>query len=172
MIDFAAARCIVEFGPGTGSFTKELIKRKKRETLLFLIEQNAEFCRQLREQYGKKINVHVIQGSAEHVETFLKKFGLTHADYIVSGLPFTTLPKEVSTKIFISTQQVLGKKGSFITFQYSMVKQKLFKKYFELVGCQRELRNIPPAYVLVMKSEAAKIQESRGLDGGLYSNCG
>lgn len=159
MIDFAAARCIVEFGPGTGSFTKELIKRKKRETLLLLIEQNAEFCRQLREQYGKKMNVHVIQGSAEHVETFLKKFGLTHAMRIILYLVFLLphCPKS-SAQSFISTQQVLGKKGSFITFQYSMVKQKLLKQYFELVGCQRKLRNIPPAYVLVMKSEAVKIQ--------------
>ena len=34
-IDFDVAKCIVELGPGTGSFTKEIMKRKKKEQHLF-----------------------------------------------------------------------------------------------------------------------------------------
>ncbi|PRP96638.1 hypothetical protein TUN_33020 [Bacillus sp. M21] len=30
-INFETAKCIVELGPGTGVFTKEIIKRKKKE---------------------------------------------------------------------------------------------------------------------------------------------
>ena len=29
-IQFDCAKCIMEYGPGTGSFTKEIIKHKKR----------------------------------------------------------------------------------------------------------------------------------------------
>ncbi len=29
-IDFDATKCIVELGPGTGIFTKEIMKRKKK----------------------------------------------------------------------------------------------------------------------------------------------
>ena len=34
-IDFDVAKCIVELGPGTGSFTKEIMKRKRKEQHLF-----------------------------------------------------------------------------------------------------------------------------------------
>lgn len=171
-IDFSSAKCIVEFGPGTGSFTKELVKRKKEKTVLLLIEQNPVFCRNLRSQYGKCKNVFVIQDSAEYVEKYLTMHEFSHADYIVSGLPFTSLHKEVSHRIFVSTQKVLGIEGTFITFQYSMIKQKLFLQYFELVGHHREYRNVPPAHILTMKVEGGAIEKGRKMSGRLYSNCG
>ena len=58
-IDFSAARVIVEYGPGTGSFTKELITRMKPETELIMIEQNAHFFEQLKNEFGDIKNVHI-----------------------------------------------------------------------------------------------------------------
>lgn len=151
-IHFSTAKCIVEYGPGSGAFTKELVKRKNADTVLILIEQNVQFYKQLQRKYGEQENVHVIFGSAERVGSYLAEYGFFHTDYIVSGLPFTSLPENISDKIFVNTQTVLGRKGVFITFQYSMVKQKLFERYFKLVGGLLEFWNIPPAYVLVMKA--------------------
>ncbi len=42
-IDFDKANCIVEIGPGTGSFTRESMKRKQPATSLLLIEINEAF---------------------------------------------------------------------------------------------------------------------------------
>ena len=39
-VDFDRAACIVEYGPGTGVFTEELIRRKRPETALYIIERN------------------------------------------------------------------------------------------------------------------------------------
>lgn len=39
-IDFDSAKVIVEYGSGTGSFTRELVIRRKSDTILILIEQN------------------------------------------------------------------------------------------------------------------------------------
>ena len=42
-IDFDKANYIVEIGPGMGSFTREIMKRKKSDTFLLLIEINEVF---------------------------------------------------------------------------------------------------------------------------------
>jgi len=150
-IRFDRAKCIVEYGPGTGSFTKYLVKMKRQDTRLILIEQNHSFCKKLEKKFKNVPEVYVMEGGAEHVISYIKKLGFENADYIISGLPFTSLPSELSAKILNETCKAIGKKGHFITFQYSLVKRKFFEEYFRLTGCLLEMRNLPPAYVLVMK---------------------
>lgn len=149
-IDFKSAGVIVEYGSGTGSFTKELVIRRKPDTVLILIEQNRKFCRELGKIFCNQPNLYIINGSAENVSDYLAEHGFKHADYIVSGLPFTSLPPEISDKILNATKKAVGRKGKFITFQYSLVKKKFFEKYFRISACYREMKNIPPAYVLEM----------------------
>ncbi|MDE6785283.1 MAG: SAM-dependent methyltransferase [Ruminococcus sp.] len=151
-IDFKSAEVIVEYGPGTGSFTKELMIHRKPETILILIEQNKNFCRELKKTFCNQTNIHIINGSAENVNLYLKKYGFEHADYIVSGLPFTSLPQETSENILKATKKAIGSKGRFITFQYSLVKRKFFERYFHISGLLHEVMNLPPAYVLVMRN--------------------
>ena len=151
-IDFASAKVIVEYGPGTGSFTRELIARRKPDTVLILIEQNKAFYEQLRASFDSLPNLFIMHGSAENVGQYLEACGAHSADYFVSGLPFTSLPAAVSDSILNATKPALGQEGKFITFQYSLVKKKFFEQYFQLTDCLREIRNLPPAYVLVMKN--------------------
>ena len=152
-IDFSVARVIVEYGPGTGSFTRELIARMKPETELIMIEQNAHFFEQLKNEFGDIKNVHIVHGSAENVCTYLKQYGYTKADYVVSGLPFTSLPKVESDRILTATKSAIGNAGVFITFQYSLVKRRFFEQYFIITDYLRENKNLPPAYVLVMQNK-------------------
>lgn len=147
-IDFENANCIVEYGPGTGVFTEKLLEKKKPDTILFLLETNKEFCTQLRKKYESNHSVIIVYGSAEHVDSYLKKYGIKKVDYIVSGLPFTSLPKDVSEEILLKTRNLLGKDGMFITFQYTLLKKALFDRFFEKIEHERVYLNIPPAYVL------------------------
>lgn len=151
-IDFNSAEVIVEFGPGTGAFTEELIRRREKDTALILVEQNEIFCRGLLKKFAGEPNFHIVHGNAERVKKYLEKYGFSEADYIVSGLPFTSLPSEVSDRILKATGAAIGKGGSFITFQYSLVKKKFFEKYFDISQCLKEIKNLPPAYVFVMKN--------------------
>lgn len=151
-IDFETAEVIVEFGPGTGAFTEELIRRREDDTELILIEQNEIFCRELLKKFAGEPNFHIVHGKAERVRKYLEKYGFSGADYIVSGLPFTSLPEETSDRILKAAGRAIGTDGSFITFQYSLVKKKFFEKYFEISQCLREIKNLPPAYVFVMKN--------------------
>jgi phospholipid N-methyltransferase len=148
-IDFTQARCIVEYGPGTGVFTDVLLQRRRAETVLILIETNESFCQLLQERYSGQPNVHIIQGSAENTEEYLQKLGLSRADYVVCGLPFSSLPLRLGWRILEHTQQLLEPAGKLILFQYTLLNTRLFERFFRLVQQDHVLLNLPPAYVLV-----------------------
>lgn len=147
-IDFATAGCIVEYGPGTGVFTDILIQRRRAETVILLVEVNRRFSLQLKERYAGQPNVHVVHGSAEKTGEYLAKIGLEKADYVVCGLPFSSLPRRLGWRILQHTQQLLLPDGKLILFQYSLQNRRLFERFFRLLHHTHVLLNLPPAYVL------------------------
>ena len=169
-IHFDTCRCIVEYGPGTGVFTDELARRKKESTRLLVIEQNANFCAELRKKFKNVPNVFILHGDAGRVEDYLKRYGIDHADYIVSGLPIASLPKAVAKDILNATRRAMGRSGSFITFQYTLLKKRLFTEYFRIAHTSYEVKNFPPAYVLTMQNDGKK--RSGRERGWIYPDCG
>ncbi|EES49342.1 methyltransferase [Clostridium botulinum] len=147
-INFNKCNCIVEFGPGTGVFTEEILKRRNSNTIIMLIEYNEEFYKILKSKYGNIENVYIINDSAENIDYYINKYDITNVDYIVSGLPFASLPQEMSDKILEKSKIVLGDDGNFITFQYTKLKMSLINNYFKNIKAKKEFLNIPPAYVL------------------------
>lgn len=147
-IDYENAKCIVEYGPGTGVFTERLVKKIKEHTLLMLIEYNEEFCRQLKEKYSNYSNVVVVNDSAENIDKYLKEYNIKEVDYVVSGLPFASLPQNMSNRILKKTKDILKKNGLFITFQYTLLKKGYIGSYFKDISLERVIFNLPPAYVL------------------------
>ncbi len=147
-IDFERAKVIIEYGPGTGVFTAEIVKRMKPGTRLLVIETNQTFYQKLYQKYKSTSGVNIINASAEHVDLLKKEYSLDAPDYVVSGLPFAALPVRISASILQSTSKLLGDKGEFIAFQYTLLKKGFFESYFDDVKISREFRNIPPAYII------------------------
>ncbi|TGE17349.1 class I SAM-dependent methyltransferase [Hymenobacter elongatus] len=148
-IDFARARCIVEYGPGTGVFTDALLKRRDPATILVLVEVNERFTKLLAERYAGQPNVHVILGSADQTGDYLRELGLGPVDYVVCSLPFSSLTQRLGWRILEHTRPLLTPEGKLILFQYSRQNTKLFGKFFRLQKQAHVLLNLPPAYVLV-----------------------
>lgn len=146
-IDFANAKYIVEYGPGTGVFTDKLLKNRDEQTVLLLIENNQKFYQILREKYCSEENIYIINGSAENTDKHLSSYQIPYVNYVVSGLPFASLPKQVSSMILQKTRNALVEDGKFITFQYSRYKKQFIKQFFERIDVRWELRNMPPAYI-------------------------
>ncbi|MDE6424717.1 MAG: hypothetical protein K2K89_01060 [Ruminococcus sp.] len=48
----------------------------------------------LKKIFCNQPNLYIVNGSAENVNTYLAQHGVENADYIVSGLPFTSLPAD------------------------------------------------------------------------------
>ncbi|MGE6599681.1 class I SAM-dependent methyltransferase [Bacillus proteolyticus] len=146
-IDFKKAKYIVEYGPGTGVFTKKLLEKRNVNTTLLLVENNKEFDLLLKEKFKKEKNLYIVCGSAENIDEYLKGHCIPYADYIVSGLPFSSLPQNVSNKILLTTTKILKEDGKFITFQYTKFKKNFINRFFAKIDVKRELKNLPPAYV-------------------------
>jgi len=147
-IDFESAESIAEYGPGTGVFTEMLLSKRKPETRLIIIEKETSFYSILREKYASLPNVFVINDTAENIGEYLSQHSIPHLDYIISGLPFASLPQHVSTGILEQAKKHLKPDGAFITFQYTLLKKDFIGQFFSKIKISREVRNVPPAYVL------------------------
>jgi len=157
-INFDGAKCVVEFGAGTGVFTEKILEKCHADTMVLVFETNETFAMPLIEKYAGVPNVRVINDSAAKVATYLAENGLENADYILSGLPFASLPPEVSHNILKEARACLKQVGLFVTFQYSLLKKGLIEEYFPKIQISREFRNVPPAYVLRCGGDNSKVK--------------
>ena len=129
-------------------FTEALLRRRRPETTIVLVEVNRRFCTLLQQRYAAHAHVHIIHGSADKTAEYLRPLGFTRADYVVCGLPFSSLPRRLGWRILEHTRNLLSPGGQLVLFQYSLRNQKLFERFFRLVRLEHVLLNLPPAYVL------------------------
>ncbi len=144
-IDFSKVKCIVEFGPGTGNITYELLNKMPQDAILIVFEINKEFCEQLKTINDPRIRI--ISDSAENLEMYLIKNNIAKVDYIVSSLPFTLIPNFIVRKILKIAGQVLKPKGAFIQYQYSLNAYVKMRKTFKNVDLNFTPINLPPAFI-------------------------
>ena len=93
-IDWDKARVIVEYGPGVGGITAEILRRMRPDARLIAIEMNPEFVSFLRKTLVDE-RFQVVEASAADVKEIMLKFGHAKADYIISGIPLGSMPKAV-----------------------------------------------------------------------------
>src|SRR5689334_11940200 len=66
-IDWKRARVIVEYGPGVGGITAEVLRRMRSDGVLIAIEMNPDFVSYLRGAL-RDPRLRVVEGSAESVD--------------------------------------------------------------------------------------------------------
>jgi phospholipid N-methyltransferase len=140
------ARVLVEFGPGVGTITREVLKRMRPDAVLVVIELNEEFVQYL----GATIRdprLRIVHGSAAHVRRILAEQGLAPADCIISGLPYSLLPEELRKEIVAESRQALKAEGSLLVFQFSPSVLPYLKSSFSSVKLGFQLLNILPARI-------------------------
>lgn len=140
------ANVIVEYGPGVGTITQHLLRRMRPGTHLVVIEMNEDFVKFLRRQFPDP-RLHVIHGSAAEVDQVLNRLGLKKADYVLSGIPFSTMPAEVRASIIDKTRAVLRPKGKFLVYQFSRAVHPHLKERFTKIQREWEPLNILPAHL-------------------------
>ena len=154
---------VLEYGPGTGPVTAVLDQQliTQRGARYLGIELNAGFVDVLRRRYPHLDFAH---GSVVDIVELLRQRGLGRARYIVSGLPFASLPQEVQAGTIGGVLEVLADTGEFRTFQYvhayrlpaAQRFRRMMGEHFGPVERSRPVvRNIPPAYVLTYRRVGA-----------------
>ena len=142
-IDWRRARVIVEYGPGVGTFTGEILRRMHPDAVLVALETNSEFCAYLREAYHDPRFI-LVHESATKVDSVLQRQRLPLADYIISGIPFKTIPEEMRGEIVRQTHTALQPDGKFLVYQLSTAVRPYLESVFGQVRQDCELLSIPP----------------------------
>ena len=144
--DLAEAKLAIELGPGTGGTTKALLQAMAPDAKLLAIEINPGFC-ELIESTISDPRLIVHQGSAADIPEALVKHDLAAPDVVLSGIPFSTMPRELGLAILHSVKESLAPGGRFVAYQFRDVVHTLGKKVFGPASTQLELLNMPPMRV-------------------------
>jgi phospholipid N-methyltransferase len=145
-IDWANAKTFIEYGPGVGNFTAEILKRMRPDASLMVFETNGEFARFL----GKSMSdprLHVVHGSAAEVQPRLRRLGWNQADYVLSGIPFSTMPSGARDEILFATRSALLPNGAMLVYQFSRAVLPHLQSTFAKVERDFELLNVLPAHL-------------------------
>jgi phospholipid N-methyltransferase len=143
-LDFDRAKVIVEYGPGVGTFTHEILKRMRPDAILVALETNREFVKFLQ-QSTTDPRLHVVHASAASVQDALAARGVSQADFVISGIPFSTLPADQREAVLHATRAVLQPQGAFLVYQFSPMVLASLRQVFSHVRRGFQPLNMPPA---------------------------
>lgn len=152
-LDLASARAVLEYGPGTGPFTPQILKRLNEGCRFVAIERNAD----LAEAFMTRLpHARLIQDSVENVRAICTNEGIDSVDCIVCGLPWAAFPDDLQRRLLDAMMTVLKPGGQFVTFAYlhglRLPAGRKFAarlpQYFSEIGRSRTVwMNVPPALV-------------------------
>jgi phosphatidylethanolamine/phosphatidyl-N-methylethanolamine N-methyltransferase len=157
---------VLEAGPGTGSVTREILRRLRPSDRLDIVELNDQFVQRLNDcfQHDPRFAPHrhqvtIIHGPVQEVA------GEDRYDAIVSGLPLNNFPVELVQEVFSAFTRLVKPGGILSYFEYEFVRQlktpfvnraekqrldgvgQLVGSYIRNFEVQRKrvLMNVPPA---------------------------
>jgi len=145
---------VVELGPGTGAFTSAIVERVARGSRILAIDLEQTFIDRVRSRWP---SVDCVCASAVDLERLVNERHLAPVDHIVSGLPFASLPADVTRRILDGIGHVLKPGGTFVTFQYlhgygmrpgRRFRQEMSKRMGAPAQRKLVLQNFPISFIL------------------------
>ncbi len=153
--EVGSARSLVELGPGTGGTTRALLSAMAPDARLLSIEINPRLSSLVRTR-NPDPRLLVYTGSAEDIAKALTETGLPAPDVVLSGIPFSTLPRLVALDILRAVRDVLVPGGRFVAYQVRDRVAVLGRQVFGRPSTETELRNVPPMRVYRFEKPAAE----------------
>jgi len=132
---------VIEFGPGTGTITVEILKRLPQDGRLFCFEINQSFCRQLEKIRDPRLRV--INDDAQNFRHYVQT-----EDCIVSGLPLALFAKSKKKQIL----DITSKTKRYVQLQYTPLLGRKMRSYFPNVKLKFVPQNLPPAFIFVCQN--------------------
>jgi len=143
-VNWDRARVVVEYGPGVGTITQHILKRMRHDAVLVVIELNQDFVEFLRRDVNDPRLV-VLRGSASDARKLLASVGLSQADYVISGIPYSTLTYRLRRAVCEETRELVAPEGTYLVYQFTAVALPYLKSHFSLVQEAFQPWNILPA---------------------------
>ena len=138
---------VIELGAGTGVVTSELIKKGISPSRLLVIERSEALVDLLRSRFP---GVTIIHGDAAELSSYVP--ASRRVDFIVSSLPFVSLPEDCRTEIIRQIKHTLNG-GTMLQYTYSWGRESFLSKAgLTCVASTRVWQNVPPAKVMEFRS--------------------
>jgi phospholipid N-methyltransferase len=145
LADVRACRTVVELGSGTGGITRAILRAMRANATLLSIEINPEFHAFLRRIRDPRLVFHL--GSAVELREVMRRHGLTQADAVISGIPFSTMDGVSASRIPEAIASELAPGGRFVAYQVRRRIESLCRPHLGEAHVAIELLNIPPIWV-------------------------
>lgn len=144
-IDFSKDITVVEYGAGSGVFSRYLLQNMTSDSRLALFETNGRLFDKLQEIDDSRASFY--QDSVEFVTSVLPEDYIGQTDFIISGIPFSFLDEEAKSSVLNQSYQLLREGGKFLAYQTSGHLKEPLRETFGNVHTEWEWRNIPPMTV-------------------------
>lgn len=142
-VKWGECKLFVEYGPGVGTFCWPVLEKLHADGALLVIDTNPLFIDYLNRTITDPRFTAVL-GSAADVEKIVRDNGHEHADYVLSGLPFSTLPDGIGPAIAAATHRIIRPGGAFLVYQFSAKARDFMAKHFDHIDRGFEFWNILP----------------------------
>ena len=145
-VDWSSIKVVVEYGPGTGSFTAGALKRMRPDATLIAIDCSEGFTDHLRLAIPDR-RLRAVTASALDVEALIRAHGFDHVDCIISGIPFSTLPDGSGELLLQASERALGPGELFIAYQVRNRLRRLLEGRFDKLDEKYQWLNLPPYHL-------------------------
>jgi phospholipid N-methyltransferase len=169
-------RRVLEVGPGTGPFTKQILRDLRSGDEFHIVEISDEFCRHLEKEIVGPFR-HKKTGVSVHLHCSPIESAPLHGKFrhIICGLPFNNFPPVLVKNILNRLMDLLEPGGELVYFEYAGV--RVMKSAFLNTNGRERLRridalgkslrrrhegrrefvlgNLPPAFAVRLKREHA-----------------
>lgn len=136
---------VVEYGPGDGVLTRELLKRMTSDGKLLALETNPKFAAALDALDDPRFIL--AHDDATLAAIYAQRHGLGPCDLVISGIPFSMVSKETRDRMVAMTFDLLKPGGVFLVYQTSPLMVPYLKKKFA-VKTHWEPLNVPPYFIM------------------------
>ena len=161
-------RRILEVGPGTGSVTREILRRLQPGDRLDCVELNEHFVERLNLCFRHDPRFTPFQNKVQVIHSPVEALpGESLYDHIISGLPLNNFPVDLVRDIFDAYSRLLKPGGVLSYFEYVLIRHlkspfsgrkerrrlhrvgRLVGEYIRAYQVRRQqvLMNVPPAVV-------------------------
>lgn len=152
-IDWPGVQTVVEYGAGTGAFTRAILERRPKNANYFAVEINDGMIRNFRRHFPA---VPVVHDDVANIRDICEQQAVAQVDAIISGLPWSIFPEDKQADILDAATAVLRPGGQFTTFAYlqglllptgQKFRKRLQKHFSHVETSPIVWRNVPPAFV-------------------------
>ena len=152
-LDLRNAKAVLEYGPGTGVFTDQILRQTGPATKFVAIELNPQLAAIFKTRHP---GVSLAEDSVANARAICDRAGIDTVDCIISGLPWAAFSESMQRTFLDEMMRVLKPGGKFVTFAYvhglllppGKRFASLLPQYFESVVKSRVVwLNLPPALV-------------------------